>query len=680
MLRKLIEIHNISAVQQNLSHNIYGLKEIQYEENIVGKGGVGYVFNVVNIDGKTESGLLIKIISDKDLIEKSHETISILHDKLNRHQDVTGIPVFMEVPELNGLPFIAFKAKIDGSDEVVAGYLMRNLSYYDYNDFGSENWVQNEYITEIGFEEKLYLCYQFARGVNFLHEQKFIHSDLKDYSIFINQKKPQLSIIDYDGGYHYDKQEFALTIGAITAWASSKWRVLIGQGKSSKDVSHKERLDEENWILASGLFQLLFGMPPFYFLKSIEGDSIDNYLKSNEWPNYKENSSEINQQNLSYHKILLNAFEVLKKEGLKPIIDAFTKVFNEGHAKESKRLTPKQWKDLLFEINKQFVGSPKIESFSSNKNTINAKNELVEFKWNASFFRSVYLDGQLQDTLVNSKEIPIQDSKDVEIRFVNDFGESTEKIKIDANKVEPVIINFSSDSNHRLDLTPVQLSWRTENTANVSITNIGDNYPSNGSTEVNPIEKTKYFLNAIGLFDQKVTAEVEVDVELAKINVFKYEINIEKGIDNVDLYWETENATEVEISPNIGKVELNGATSKGISEKTEFTIKAKGYFNEIEKTIEAQPFPIPIIKGLFIPTPILNLETAVPSNLLEIPPALAEALKVDLNNSVNYNSPEPSFINFNESQIVKNQTDISDKNIHSISGLFNNLFNRINKK
>lgn len=680
MLHKLIEIQSISAVQQNLSHNIYGLKEIQYDENAVGKGGVGSVYKVINIDGATNDGLLVKLIIQPDLIQTSFETITILHDKLNKYQIKTGIPVFIEIPELNGLPFVAFKCKIEGTEDTIAGYLMKDLTHYGYEDFGSERWDNREYFANVDFDKKLYLCYQFTRGVNFLHEQSFIHADLKDISTFINLKRPQLSLIDFDGGYNYDKQPFALTLGAITQWASARWRKLIGQGKSVNDVSVRERLDEENWNIAAALFQILFGVSPFYFLNDINEETIDAYLNKNTWPNFDENSAEVNPKNSTFHRNLINIINELRGQGLNSLMDTFVTVFNEGHKRENKRLSPKQWKDLLYEVNKQHVGLPIIDLFTSNKSTINQKNEKVKFNWVATFYRAVYIDGQLQDPLIDNAEIGIADSQDVLIKVINDFGESTHKISITAIKVDPTIKYFEVNTNKRMDLTPVVLNWQTENCLYVTIDRVGDNHPSTGNIEVNPLEKTKYILNAIGFFDQKTVAELEVDVELAKVISFRYEINIEKGIDNVDVFWETENANEVEITPLIGNVVSNGNIDVRILDKTIFTLKARGHFNTVEKTIEAQPFPIPIIKGLFIPTPIIHLETAVPEDLLKIPDILTTSLKIDFNNNISFNNSSPPFIdlkrNLESSSVIKKD---EDKHKNPLS-YFNNLCNRINNK
>ncbi len=216
-------------------------------------------------------------------------------------------------------------------------------------------------------------------------------------SIFLNLQKPQLAIIDYDGGYNYDKQDAALTIGAITSWASTKFRDLIRIGKSSKDVSAAERLDEENWIVGNGLFQILFGIHPFYFLKDTEDKTINSYLKQNTWPYINVNTKEINPQNIDFHNQIINGIEQLSQEGLKPLMDTFITTFNEGHKNTKKRATPQEWKSILFKINTEIIGSPTIQCFDSNIKSINSKGEKVEFNWSGNFYEAVYLNEVLQE-------------------------------------------------------------------------------------------------------------------------------------------------------------------------------------------------------------------------------------------------------------------------------------------
>lgn len=679
MLLKLTNISGISAIQQNLSHNVYGLSELQFEDQHVGKGAVGEVYKVISIDGNTFKDLLIKIVRETELSEKAYETISILHDKLNTHQRKTGIPIFIEIPELNGLPFLAFRASIDGKEQRVTCLLMKDLTAFDYSDLGSESWSKENFIKEVGFEEKLYLCYQFARGVTFLHELNFIHADLKDVSIFVNLSRPQLAIIDYDGGYHYDKQGFAITLGAINAWMSDKWRKIFGQGKSAKDVTTNERLAEENWIIANGLFELLFGIPPFYFLTSLEGNNIERYLSNNKWP-YIENASElINPSNVGNHGVIIKMIETLSQEGLKPLIDAFRNVFNEGSRNEAVRLKPKDWKKLLFDLGGTLIGSPQIEEFKADKLEIFEARERVSFKWKANFFRVVYLNDSIQDPLRDFNDLEIPDTTVVTLKVENDFGIVTSELLVSARKVEPKIISFNTNIQKRGDLSPVILSWTTEECKHVTIDFVSGQLPSIGSIEIDPIQKTVIRLIAVGFFGQEVSAELVVDVEEACVNTFNYEINIEKGIDNIDLFWQTTNANEIEISPNIGKVSPSGSISVGISEKTVFTIVARGYFNIVEKTIEAQPFPIPIIKGIFVPTPTLILNSNIPSELLKVPDSLNIPVNIQMDNKINFQLSPPALVQLEKNDSIRETSKHNKVESKRERNDLEYLFNKIKK-
>ncbi len=274
-------------------------------------------------------------------------------------------------------------------------------------------------------------------------------------------------------------------------------------------------------------------------------------------------------------------------------------------------------------------------------------------------------------------EIVLEDEKDITLKFVSPFGESIEKITIKANKIDPIIKLFDTDILKRVDLTPVVLNWDTANSKKVTVTQISTDFPSIGSTEVNPLKKTKYVLTAYGNFDQQVTKELEIDIESVKINSFSYKINIEKGIDNIDLFWQTENAIEVSISPRIGNVSLDGQTEIGILEKTDFTITAKGYFNEVSKTIETQPFPIPIIKGILVPAPILNIEMTIPESNLQLPLMLNNNLNISYNNSIEFNNVIPDFITLEKQMNKFDKIDTKEINSNSPTSFFNNLFQKI---
>ena len=670
MLVKLKNIHSISVIQQSLTTNVYGLSELEFEDKPIGAGGVGSMYKIINIDGKTVNGLLAKIVHNVESAVKAYETISILHNKINNWQLLGNDPLFLEYPELCGLPFMAFKGEGLGNDDEITVFLTYNLNELGFQDFDADNWDKVAY-SKIELPDKLMLCYQYVKAANFLHELKFIHADLKDESLFINLSRPQLAIIDFDGGYNFDKQGFALTIGAINRWATPKWLRFIGIGRSSQEISTDERLDEENWVMANAIFELMFSVPPFFFLKDSEEQTISSYLKKNKWPYADADLEEVNIRNLSFHKSLLEVFRDFRASGLDKFMDTFEKIFNSGYKNPSKRLNPLEWKRFLETTCEEYIASPDILDFVTDKKEINSTGEIVKFSWNVKFATKIHLNNVLQDLFSNNYLLKPKDECDIEIRAKNDFGETIKTIHIQANKVDPQIYKFSSNTYKRIDHAPVTLSWSTNNCKEVRIDKIGTVLPASGDCNVNPHEKTKYILTAVGFFDQQTLSEVEIDVVAPSIIDFRYEINIERGIDNVDLFWKTEDAIEVKISPRVGNVELSGNAYIGINERTDFTITAKGSFNEINKTIQAQPFPIPIIKGIFVPTPIINITSSITLDKLQIPQSLLNSKSPDFNLSIKFDTIEPNYTDLDYH--LKKMNELPQK-VPLLNSLFNKIF------
>ena len=54
---------------------------------------------------------------------------------------------------------------------------------------------------------------------------------------------------------------------------------------------------------------------------------------------------------------------------------------------ERKRLTSKEWKDLLLNLNQSLENNPLIKNYSSNKTSINQKDEEVVFSFQKFLFR-----------------------------------------------------------------------------------------------------------------------------------------------------------------------------------------------------------------------------------------------------------------------------------------------------
>tara|TARA_R100000935_G_scaffold58869_1_gene98824 strand:+ start:6106 stop:8166 length:2061 start_codon:yes stop_codon:yes gene_type:complete len=617
MIKSLTEIKNISVIDQNQSNNIFSFFQINFDENEIGSGGFGSVHKVHSIDGVSRRNYVLKIFTNEEKKEHAYEVLELLHDKLKTRQAKTGLPIYHEFPELLGLPFLAFNAYDKISDKECTGFLMYDLSQLGYEFFGNDNIKLSKY-QNLEISDKLYLAYQLSKVIGFLHEIEFIHSDINEQSIFINPERIQLALIDFDSGYHFDKQDKPSTLGKMSHWLSGKFRKIIGNN-NSENLTLEDRVLEENWLLANGLFEIIFGLIPYFFLKDADDSTKKSYLKNNRWPQTDEPHSLLNASSLSTLQNLKMIFENFKHGGAPELIESFEKVFNEGYEKEKKRLSPIEWKSILFQINLDLDNTPKLSNFHSDKTIITRKNETVNFEWNSSKASTILIDGKVCDIDEKSRTINIADSNEIFLIIKNDFGESKKSIKINTNKVNPKILTFASSTGIRKDHSPVELYWTTKNTSEVIISNIQDSFRSNGRAEVNPTFKTIYVLKAIGHFDQIVEQQIEIDVIQPKILKFNYEINLDEGIDNIDLSWETEDASNLEISPKVGIVSSSGVSHVKIRKETTFTLTALGHFGMVEKTIDAFPFPAPIIEHILVETPRIELQSVITKDFIKYP-------------------------------------------------------------
>jgi serine/threonine protein kinase len=674
MIKTISTITNISFFEHLGSDgSLLPLKSLSFFDDIVGSGGFGNVYKIESVNGIQSQKYLIKLIENTDNQEHAYQTISLLHKKLKKSIHNTNNLFSHIYPELLGIPFIAFNGYNEIDDNQIMGLIMHDLNNNDYEDFGSDTFNKRKYF-EVDISDKLFFAYQLSKSINYLHDISFIHSDLSENAIWINFKTSKLALIDFDSGFHHDIQKKPTTIGKIGQWIGSRYRKILSNEGNKDNLTLEERIQEENWVLASSIFELVFGIAPFFFLKDAVDETKSKYLKENKWPIINEDSPYFNKNNSEAYVEIIKRIQYLEQNGLQKLIKAFEKVFNKGYKNEKQRLSSKDWKNILYEICVLADSVPVIKSFKSDKKSVKSSEEYVRFDWKVEKGNLVYIDDNLIDSVFHIKSF--NESSNVTIRVVNDFGESTKSIHIEAVKINPVIKVFTSDTYIRTDLSPVKLSWETENSKFVILDNINTQFQANDSFEVNPKEKTAYRLKAIGNFDQEIIETIIIDVTLATITYFKYEINIEKGIDNIDLFWETNNTIEVSISPRIGNVSLNGSTFIGIVEKTEFTLLAKGHFNEVSTTIETKPFPIPIIKEIFVPTPIINIDVVVPENNLKIPDILNKNLEFKFHNSIAFNYILPNFVEL-ETEI--NQIEKSKSGWNNPTKLFDNLFKIIRK-
>lgn len=634
MIKTLNNIRDISVIDQNAEQNLYSFSELSFDENEVGSGGFGTVHKVHSLDGRQTDEYLLKIFTNEEKKQHAYEVIKLLHQKLKIRQTKTGLPVFHEFPELLGLPFMAFKAYDKISDRTYHAFLMYDLTKSGFEFFGNDDIKSGTYIN-LDIENKFYLAYQLAKIIDFLHKINFIHSDINEQSIFIHPERIQLALIDFDSGYHFDKQDKPSTFGKLSHWISGKLRKHLS-GNENHETTLEDRIWEENWLLANGLFHILFGVIPYFFLNDADDETKKYYLKKSKWPNVLPESDLINKSSIPFLQNLIPVLEKLEQSGADKIVNGFRTVFNEGYEKEKKRHGPGQWKEWLFEFNKHLQNSPTLEEYNANKDYILKKDETVQFTWRASKYQSILLDGKLCAINQITGEVKLKDSAKIKLTIRNDFGEINEIIKVKAKKKKPKILQLYTSTEIRSDIAPVELYWKTKDATKVVITTINQPLSPNGSIELTPTHKSIYVVKAFGLFDQEVEKEIEIDVVKPEILKFLYEINLNEGIDNIDLIWETENTINVTLTPIIGNVSRNGFEHVKIKKRTQFTLTALGLFDKTEATIEAFPFPAPIIEHLLVETPKIELQSILTNNLIDFPFSELELNKIDFSNIINF--------------------------------------------
>lgn len=636
MIKSLSNITDISVIDQNEKGNILSFSKIQFNDDVLGSGGFGSVHNVISIDGIQNDEFVLKIFTDQENKQHAYDVIKILHNKLKKRQLKTGTLIYHDLPELLGLPFLVFKGFDNISEDHCVAFLMYNLEKLDYEDFGGDTTLSNDF-KELSIPDKLYLAYQLTKTIDFLHQIDFIHADLSENSLWFNSKRKQLSIIDFDSGYHFDSQDKPTTIGKVGHWIGSRFRNIIGQKKDSSDLTTLDRLYEEYWVLANATFEVVFGAMPFFFLSDSDDNTKQSYLGEFVWPNIDYSSPLFNKSNTQQHQAIVSFIEQLENAGAEDLINAFKVVFNKGYKNETKRLSSKEWKDLLFQLNQAVDNNPLINQFSSDKSSIKQKNEEVNFSFSIQRYNSLYLNDVLVPLHENSKIIPIKDSVSLSLKAINDFNIVEEFIEIKALKVKPKIIRFEASKMMRDSMEPIILKWEVENARDVFISSFNDAFPIKGTIEIEPKIKTTYVLTVNGFFDEKINKEIVIDVVSPTIKSFTWEVNLNEGIDNVDLKWETENAERVTITPNVNDNGTSGLIHVPINEATIFKLTAKGLFMEIEKEITAHPFPVPIIRQIFAEVPKIETNLNIDLAELKLPKELFSTNSIHFSNSITFN-------------------------------------------
>lgn len=634
MIDRIIQISHISVIDKNSQGNLFSVQSIDFNQTPLGSGGFGSVYKVTSINDGLEERFVLKIIAEPAVQDHTYDTIRFLHSKIKQRQAKYQLPFYHDIRELLGLPFLAFKGKREIDGGPVVGLLMYDLNRLQFQDLGSNDFDRSQYGSNSP-GDRLYYAYTLAKALHWMHSVDFIHADITEDALWYSNLTKQIALIDFDAGYHSEIQEKPITWSKPSLLAGYVWNRLSALVDRSKlDISTNDRIAEENLRIARGVFQLIAGFSPYFFLTSTDNKVITGYLRSSEWPEANTDSDYFNPANeMAYHG-MVRMLQHLESHGFSELNSMFVRVFNKGFRNAKYRPTAMKWKELLFRYGASLDLKPVILEFVSDRKQVYSKDEVVTFRWKVTRFNRIYLDGQLMDIGVTTHSKTFQKESIVELRIENDFGSVGESIRILAEKRQPVPVYFEVSKEFRDSLDPVVVSWKFDLATEVVLVNTGERFDAEGTTELAPTEPTKYIFRAQGFFDEVWEREVQLDVVRPSIDRFMVDVNLEHGINNVDVLWKTSHAETVEIFPKLGVVDTEGLAHVNIYDETHFRIVAKGIFGSAEQQIEAHPFPVPVIKQLILEVPAIETKLQVDLSPLSLPSSLLEVNEMLLRNSL----------------------------------------------
>lgn len=180
----------------------------------------------------------------------------------------------------------------------------------------------------------------------------------------------------------------------------------------------------------------------------------------------------------------------------------------------------------------------------------------------------------------------------------NRTGEVNETVTVTVERQDVRILRFHATPTNILPGEASTLIWAVENAQTVTITGLGRVNPD-GSSTVTPTQTTTYRLTAQGAGGE-VTATATVSVAPGQApRIIRFAATPVEILptEQASLVWQVENATDVTITPGLGKVEPQGTSTVSPTTNTTYTITAKNQYGEVSATA---------VVGVNLPVKILN--------------------------------------------------------------------------
>ncbi len=288
-------------------------------------GGQGKIYEVIHIDGKRVSELLVKIFN-RGFPSNLREIITAVRDNKDKYKIDRCIA-------LRALPLFLFEGQYN--NEQFYGHVMRRAAGESFNKIIEDDI--NAYIN-LSLEDRLQLCFQFVEGMHILYCLTIVHADLNGQNLIIDRDNKRLAIIDLDGGAVAKTGLTPAVIGKLEpGWLDPE--IVLQLSGTTLQQTVNVKITADLWSISCGVHHLLFGIAPFFFIA--KRPEIKRYLQNHEWPQLRgiKGITTRNDQAFDYYESAYNEVPELHK---------FLKIcFQGGYLNPGQRIGAYQWMQAI---------------------------------------------------------------------------------------------------------------------------------------------------------------------------------------------------------------------------------------------------------------------------------------------------------------------------------------------
>jgi serine/threonine protein kinase len=563
---------------------------IELENNPIGQGGFGEVYRATSIDGRRNTGQVIKLLFDtgNTAAARGFATIQELQKRLRQKNgdllQAGGRSLMEQYPALAGVPQFSFEGTLNGRK--VVGYSANDLAAAGMEDFGRvlEDDSKTKQLQALPISSRMMIALQLVQAFHFLSSQiLFIHADIKAEAIFVDFTKLRCAIIDFDSGaVAKDASDKPTTFGTNQDWLAPEIaKQLAASGNASRII--KVDLLSDLWAINIAIHYLLFGFHPLFFLSEISDRSTVEYFRQFQWPtaalSFKYFRKDLEPIYRQYVSIV---------RGMVPpeVVRQLSFTINKGYTDPTSRATCGQWKTVLDALNR-----PAILNFSADRTALTDARP-VRLSWEVSGATRLDIPGVGEVTSRTSIEVKIRRDTTIELVLTPRQGSPIKKsIQIRVSKASP-IIHFFTTSAHLLDRPdPARLAWSVAGAERIEIDNGVGDVSGRAFTDTLPKADTTYTLTATSPFG--VVAKTSVKVAVSKvppaIRYFRADRAILCDARPVELSWKVcERAHKVMID-GIGVVPREGSLRVSPKRDQVYVLRARsafGFSSESRCTVE----------------------------------------------------------------------------------------------